>query len=62
MISSASQQEFETIAIKYAIEYPRVELHPTDTRRFSIFYGDKKRGILKGKSVQRCVELRAVNR
>ena len=29
-----------TISFKYTVDYPKIELHPFDTKKFSIFYND----------------------
>jgi hypothetical protein len=32
----------DAISFKYTIDYPRIELHPFDTKRFMIIYSDDK--------------------
>ena len=29
-----------TISFKYTVDYPKIELHPFDTKKFSILYND----------------------
>ena len=29
-----------TLAFKYTVDYPRIELHPFDTKKFSILYNE----------------------
>jgi hypothetical protein len=29
-----------TISFKYTVDYPKIELHPFDTRKLSILYND----------------------
>ena len=32
--------EENTISFKYTIDYPKIELHPFDTKKFSLLYND----------------------
>ena len=48
------------ISLKYRIDYPRVELHPLDTRKFRIFYADTK--VNASYDCNRCIEMQAANR
>lgn len=50
----------DVISLKYTIDYPRVELHPFDTRKFQLFYADTK--VNASYTINRCLELRAANR
>ena len=50
----------DVISLKYTIDYPRIELHPFDTRKFSIFFADTK--IAGRMDCNRCIEMRASNR
>lgn len=56
--SGASKDE--VLSLKYTIDYPRVELHPFDTRKFKIFYADHK--VDAKYEFNRCIELRALSR
>ena len=50
----------DAISFKYTIDYPRIELHPFDTKRFKIIYSDdKKEGDY---SFNQCLELKALTR
>ena len=33
-----------TISFKYTVDYPKIELHPFDTKKFSILYNDTSDG------------------
>jgi len=48
------------ISLKYTIDYPRVELHPFDTKKFKLFYADTK--INASYNINRCIEMRAASR
>lgn len=48
------------ISLKYTIDYPRVELHPFDTRKFTLFYADSK--VDAKYDCNRCIEMRAASR
>ena len=37
---SQIQDSNNTISFKYTVDYPKIELHPFDTRKFSILYND----------------------
>mmetsp|Transcript_43279 Transcript_43279/g.57259 ORF Transcript_43279/g.57259 Transcript_43279/m.57259 type:complete len:118 (+) Transcript_43279:338-691(+) len=50
----------DVISLKYTIDYPRVELHPFDTRKFQLYYADTK--VNASYNINRCLELRAANR
>ena len=50
----------DVISLKYTIDYPRVELHPFDTRKFQLFYADTK--INASYNINRCLEMCAANR
>ncbi|CDW77286.1 UNKNOWN [Stylonychia lemnae] len=50
----------DAIALKYTIDYPRIELHPYDTFRFKIFYTDDK--IEAKYDFNKCIEVRALSR
>lgn len=39
---SVASPDGDVISLKYTIDYPRVELHPFDTRKFTIYYADTK--------------------
>lgn len=61
MISShAGASKDEVVSLKYTIDYPRVELHPFDTRKFKVFYADHK--IDAKYDFNKCIELRALSR
>ena len=50
----------DVISLKYTIDYPRVELHPFDTKKFLLYYADSK---IDGRyDCNRCVEMRANTR
>ena len=57
---SPAQGEGDVISLKYTIDYPRVELHPFDTRKFTIFYADSK--VNAKYDCNRCIEMRASSR
>ena len=38
----SSSTEEDVISLKYTIDYPRVELHPFDTRKLTIYFADTK--------------------
>ena len=50
----------DVISLKYTIDYPRVELHPFDTKKFQLFYADTK--VNAKYDCNRCIEMRAANR
>ena len=50
----------DSIAFKYTIDYPRIELHPFDTKRFKIFYSDDK--IDAHYNFNKCIQLKALSR
>ena len=50
----------EAIALKYTIDYPRLELHALDTQRFKIFYTEEK--VDAKYEFDRCLEIRALSR
>lgn len=50
----------EVLSLKYTIDYPRVELHPFDTRKFKVFYADHK--VDAKYDFNKCIELRALSR
>ena len=58
--NSTSKDGDDVISLKYTIDYPRVELHPFDTRKFQLFYADTK--VNASYTINRCLEMRAVNR
>ena len=37
-----------TISFKYTVDYPKIELHPFDTKKFSILYNDTSDGLKSG--------------
>lgn len=50
----------DAIALKYTIDYPRIELHPFDTQRFKIYYTDDK--VEAKYEFNKCIEMRALSR
>lgn len=50
----------DVISLKYTIDYPRVELHPFDTKKFQLFYADTK--VNAKYDCNRCIEMRAGSR
>lgn len=50
----------DAIALKYTIDYPRIELHPYDTHKFKIYYSDDK--IEAKYEFNKCIEMRALSR
>jgi len=46
--------------MKYTIDYPRIELHPLDTRKFKVYYADKK--IDAKYEFNKCIEMKALSR
>lgn len=50
----------DAIALKYTIDYPKIELHPYDTQRFKIHYSDDK--IDAKYEFNKCIEMRALSR
>ena len=58
--SHAGTSKDEVLALKYTIDYPRVELHPFDTRKFKIFYAEHK--VDAKYEFNKCIELRALSR
>lgn len=60
LLSNAGASRDEVVSLKYTIDYPRVELHPFDTRKFKIFYADHKMDAKY--EFNKCIELRALSR
>ena len=50
----------DAISFKYTIDYPRIELHPFDTKRFKIFYSDDK--LDAHYNFNKCIQLKALSR
>ncbi len=50
----------DAIALKYTIDYPRIDLHPFDTQRFKLFYTDDK--VEAKYEFNKCIEMRALSR
>ncbi len=48
----------DAISFKYTIDYPRIELHPFDTKRFKIVYSDEGGDYC----LNQCLELKALTR
>lgn len=40
--SHAGISKDEVLSLKYAIDYPKVSLHPFDTKKFKVSYKDAK--------------------
>jgi len=51
----------DVIALRYTIDYPRVEMHPFDTCRFQIFY-DKSESVDARYDFNKCIDLKALSR
>jgi hypothetical protein len=58
---SGSTKSNDVVAIKYTIDYPRVEMHPFDTSRFEIVY-DKHESIDARYDFNKCIDLKALSR
>ena len=56
----SNREAAEVISLKYTIDYPRVELHPFDTRKFQLFYADTKMNAQY--DCNRCLEMKATSR
>mmetsp|Transcript_23192 Transcript_23192/g.17620 ORF Transcript_23192/g.17620 Transcript_23192/m.17620 type:complete len:209 (+) Transcript_23192:489-1115(+) len=50
----------DAIALKYTIDYPRIELHPYDTQRFTVFYSDEK--VDAKYCFNKCIQMKALSR
>ena len=59
-IANGGAADGDVISLKYTIDYPRVELHPFDTRKFTIYYADTK--VNAKYDCNRCIEMRASSR
>ena len=55
--SGSPKADSNVISLKYTIDYPRVELHPFDTRKFKLFYAETK--VNATYDCNRCIEMRA---
>lgn len=60
LINNSGASRDEVLSLKYTIDYPRVELHPFDTRKFKIFYADHKMDAKY--DFNKCIELKALSR
>lgn len=56
----SGENDSDVISLKYTIDYPRVELHPFDTRKFLLYYADTK--VNASYDCNRCIEMRAASR
>lgn len=53
-IDMSERMQNSTISFKYTIDYPKIELNPFDTKRFSIMYNETDaQGITIGSSLRR---------
>ena len=50
----------DAIALKYTIDYPKIEHHAFDTQRFKIIYSDDK--VDAKYKFNKCIELKALSR
>ncbi len=50
----------DAISFKYTIDYPRIELHPFDTKRFKLIYSDDKKDATY--SLNKSLDLKALTR
>lgn len=50
----------DAIALKYTIDYPKIELHPYDTQKFKIYYSDEK--IDAKYKFNKSIEMKALSR
>lgn len=50
----------DAIALKYTIDYPKIELHPYDTQRFKVYYSDDK--VDAKYMFNKCIEMKALSR
>lgn len=57
---SPTGKEEDVISLKYTIDFPKVELHPFDTRKFSLYYADNK--VDAKYDLNKCIEMRAATR
>ncbi len=55
-----SAENDNAIALKYTIDYPRIEMHPYDTQRLKIFYTDEK--VDARYDFNKCIEMKALSR
>ena len=54
------QSSEQVISLKYTIDYPRMQLHPFDTSKFTIYYADNK--VDAKYDMNRCIEMIANSR
>ena len=52
----------DVINFKYTIDYPRIEMHPFDTKRFSIFYDKSETTVNAVYDFNKCIQLKALSR
>lgn len=53
-LKSQSGDENNTISFKYTIDYPKIELHPFDTKKFTVYYNDTdSKGASMGQAIDR---------
>lgn len=45
----------DVITFKYTIDYPRIEMHPFDTKRFNIFYDKSETTINAVYDFNKCI-------
>ena len=51
----------DVVALRYTVDYPRVEMHPFDTTRFLVYY-DKSETVDARYDFNKCIDLRALSR